>query len=62
MKELAAELRKYKQVFVVCDRNVEGFAQKIAGQAGNDGKSKRAGNDERAGKGKKHPMLPITAD
>ena len=31
MKELAAELKKYKQVFVVCDRNVEGFARKVAG-------------------------------
>ena len=29
MKELAAELRKYKQVFVVCDRNVEDFARRI---------------------------------
>ena len=29
MKELAAELRKYKQVFVVCDLNVEGFARRI---------------------------------
>ncbi len=29
MKELAAELRKYKQVFVVCDRNVIGFARRI---------------------------------
>lgn len=31
MKELAAELRKYKQVFVVCDRNVEGFAREVTG-------------------------------
>ena len=31
MKELAAELKKYKQVFVVCDRNVEAFARKVAG-------------------------------
>ena len=29
MKELAAELKKYKQVFVVCDRNVEDFARRI---------------------------------
>ena len=29
MKELAAELKKYKQVFVVCDRNVEGFARRV---------------------------------
>lgn len=29
MKELAAELRKYKQVYVVCDRNVEVFARRI---------------------------------
>ena len=29
MKELAAELKKYKQVFVVCDRNVIGFARRI---------------------------------
>lgn len=29
MKELAAELRKYKQVYVVCDRNVIGFARRI---------------------------------
>lgn len=48
MKELAAELRKYKQVYVVCDRNVEGFARKIAGL--------QAGNANRNG------LLPITAD
>ncbi len=29
MKELTAELRKYKQVYVVCDRNVIGFARRI---------------------------------
>lgn len=31
MKELAAELKKYKRIFVVCDRNVEGFAREVAG-------------------------------
>ena len=56
MEGLASELKKYKHIFVVYDRNVEGVAERIAGQAGNDGKS------ERAGKGKKHPMLAITAD
>lgn len=59
MKELAAELRKYKQVFVVCDRNVEDFARKIAGlqagartaQRGTDGPLSQIDN-----------LLPITAD
>ena len=54
MEGLASELKKYKHIFVVCDRNVEGFARRIAGQAGNDGR--KVGND------KKYPMLPITAD
>ena len=40
-------MKKYKHIFVVYDRNVEGFAQRIAGQAGNS---------------KKLPMLVITAD
>lgn len=31
MKGLASELRKYKHVFVVCDRNVEDFARQVAG-------------------------------
>ena len=31
MKALASELRKYKHVFVVCDRNVEDFARQVAG-------------------------------
>ena len=31
MKGLASELRKYKHVFVVCDRNVENFARQVAG-------------------------------
>ena len=48
MKELAAELKKYKQVFVVCDRNVEGFARNIAGL--------RAGDTQRGN------LLSITAD
>lgn len=59
MKELAAELRKYKQVFVVCDRNVEDFARKIAGlqagartaQRGTDGPLSQIDN-----------LLAITAD
>ncbi len=59
MKELAAELKKYKQVFVVCDRNVEDFARKVAGlrtdartaQRGTDGPLSRIDN-----------LLPITAD
>ena len=29
MKELTAELKKYKQVYVVCDRNVEKFARSL---------------------------------
>jgi len=32
MEELASELKNYKQVFVVCDRNVEGFAKHLAGR------------------------------
>ena len=47
MEGLASELKKYKHIFVVYDRNVEGFAQRIAGQAGNS---------------KKLPILAITAD
>ena len=47
MEGLALELKKYKHIFVVYDRNVEGFAQRIAGQAGNS---------------KKLPMQAITAD
>ena len=47
MEGLASELKKYKHIFVVYDRNVEGFAQRIAGQAGNS---------------KKLPMQAITAD
>ena len=31
MEELASELKNYKHVFVVCDRNVEGFAKHLAG-------------------------------
>ncbi len=31
MKELASELKQYKRIFVVCDRNVEEFARKVAG-------------------------------
>ena len=31
MKGLVSELKKYRQVFVVCDRNVEVFAKEIAG-------------------------------
>lgn len=31
MEELASELKNYKQVFVVYDRNVEGFAKHLAG-------------------------------
>lgn len=51
MKELAAELKKYKQVFVVCDRNVEAFARKVAGlQTGN------------ARRGEPCGLLAITAD
>ena len=56
MEGLASELKKYKHIFVVCDRNVEGFARGIAGQAGND---KRAGND---GARARYPLLTITAD
>ena len=59
MKELAAELRKYKQVYVVCDRNVEDFARKVAGlragartaQRGTDGLLSQIDN-----------LLAITAD
>ena len=40
-------MKKYKHIFVVYDRNVEGFAQRIAGQTGNS---------------KKLQMLAITAD
>ena len=47
MEGLASELKKYKHIFVVYDRNVEGFAQRIAGQTGNS---------------KKLQMLAITAD
>ena len=50
MKELAAELRKYKQVFVVCDRNVEGFAREVTGLR-TDGRSGEPGG-----------LLAITAD
>lgn len=50
MKELAAELKKYKQVFVVCDRNVEGFARKVA--------SLRTGTR----RGGTWPLMAITAD
>ena len=32
MEELASELKNYKQVFVVYDRNVEGFAKHLAGR------------------------------
>ena len=32
MEELASELKNYKHVFVVCDRNVEGFAKHLAGR------------------------------
>jgi 3-dehydroquinate synthase len=32
MEELASELKNYKHVFVVCDRNVEGFAKRLAGR------------------------------
>lgn len=31
MKGLVSELRKYRHVFVVCDRNVEDFARQVAG-------------------------------
>ena len=51
MKELAAELKKYKQVFVVCDQNVEAFARKVAGL--------RTGNTRR---GEPCSLLAITAD
>ena len=50
MKELAVELRKYKQVFVVCDRNVEGFAREVTGLR-TDGRSGEPGG-----------LLAITAD
>ena len=50
MEGLALELKKYKHIFVVCDRNVEGFARGIAGQAGNDGACAR------------YPLLAIIAD
>ncbi len=49
MKGLVSELRKYRHVFVVCDRNVEDFARQVAGipaGAEHDGK----------------PLLAITAD
>ena len=32
MERLASELKQYKHIFVVYDRNVEGFAKRIAGQ------------------------------
>lgn len=49
MKALASELRKYKHVFVVCDRNVEDFARQVAGiPAGTENKGM--------------PLLAITAD
>ena len=49
MKGLASELRKYKHVFVVCDRNVENFARQVAGIP--------AGAEQGG-----MPLLPITAD
>lgn len=53
MEGLASELKNYRHIFVVCDANVEGFAERIAGQAGNDGS--KSSN-------KKYPILAITAD
>ena len=66
MKELAAELKKYKQVFVVCDRNVLPFAERLASTAGADTAEKCARDSENTtadATGKRvWPLLAITAD
>lgn len=66
MKELAAELKKYKQVFVVCDRNVLPFAERLASTAGADTAEKCArdsDNTKADATGKRvWPLLAITAD
>ncbi len=66
MKELAAELKKYKQVFVVCDRNVLPFAKRLASTAGADTAEKCArdsDNTKADATGKRvWPLLAITAD
>lgn len=66
MKELAAELKKYKQVFVVCDRNVLPFAERLASTAGADTAEKCArdsDNTKADAIGKRvWPLLAITAD
>jgi 3-dehydroquinate synthetase len=59
MKELAAELKKYKQVFVVCDRNVEDFARKVAGLR-TDARTAQRGTDSPLPQ--IDNLLPITAD
>lgn len=66
MKELAAELKKYKQVFVVCDRNVLPFAERLASTAGADTAEKCARDSENtkadATSKRVWPLLAITAD
>jgi len=66
MKELAAELKKYKQVFVVCDRNVLPFAERLASTAGADTAEKCArdsDNTKADATGKRvWPLLAITAN
>lgn len=66
MKELAAELKKYKQVFVVCDRNVLPFSERLASTAGADTAEKCArdsDNTKADATGKRvWPLLAITAD
>ena len=53
---LTQELRRYKRIFVVYDRNVEDFATQLAG--GKAGKPGKGGTAD----GGKYPMLAITAD
>ncbi len=42
MNELASELKKYRHVFVVCDRNVEAFARQLTGISAGAGSAKGA--------------------